>query len=198
MTALRFLTWWRRCLGTFDSLPLRLESIWIHGTSVSRIMSQLPLFGPEERPDQASRLGPKLHALAERNVFFGTSSWKYEGWLGSIYSRDRYVDPRQVLAEEVRGRVPEGVCRDVPGRRRRLQLLPVPQPLVLAAAVRGEPSVAADSASRSPRRSPSPDGRATPGTARAPGPSTTVSWTTTCSTRCSPGRSNATATASPR
>jgi uncharacterized protein YecE (DUF72 family) len=54
-------------------------------------MAQLPLFGPEERPDQATRLGMKLHALADRNVFFGTSSWKYEGWLGSIYSRDRYV-----------------------------------------------------------------------------------------------------------
>jgi len=54
-------------------------------------MSQLPLFGPEERPDQADRLGPKLHALAERNIFFGTSSWKYEGWIGSIYSRDRYL-----------------------------------------------------------------------------------------------------------
>src|SRR5262249_30903887 len=41
-------------------------------------------------PSQASRLRPKLHALAERGVFFGTSSWKYEGWLGSIYSPDRY------------------------------------------------------------------------------------------------------------
>lgn len=54
-------------------------------------MTQLPLFGPEERPEQAGRLGLKVHALAERDVFFGTSSWKYEGWLGSIYSRDRYT-----------------------------------------------------------------------------------------------------------
>ncbi len=41
-------------------------------------------------PPQAARLGPKLRALAERGVFFGTSSWKYEGWLGSIYSPGRY------------------------------------------------------------------------------------------------------------
>jgi uncharacterized protein YecE (DUF72 family) len=41
-------------------------------------------------PPQAARLGTKLRALAERGVFFGTSSWKYEGWLGSIYSADRY------------------------------------------------------------------------------------------------------------
>ena len=41
-------------------------------------------------PPQAARLGPKLRALAERGVYFGTCSWKYEGWLGSIYSPDRY------------------------------------------------------------------------------------------------------------
>ena len=40
---------------------------------------------------QAARLAPKLRALADRGVFFGTSSWKYDGWLGSIYSEDRYV-----------------------------------------------------------------------------------------------------------
>jgi uncharacterized protein YecE (DUF72 family) len=43
-----------------------------------------------ELPSQAARLGPKLRALAERGVYFGTSSWKYEGWLGSIYSSERY------------------------------------------------------------------------------------------------------------
>jgi uncharacterized protein YecE (DUF72 family) len=42
-------------------------------------------------PPQAARLAPKLRALAERGIYFGTSSWKYEGWLGSIYSPDRYV-----------------------------------------------------------------------------------------------------------
>lgn len=53
------------------------------------IMPQLDLFddGP---PPQASRLGPKLHALAEQGVYFGTSSWKYEGWLGSIYTPEKY------------------------------------------------------------------------------------------------------------
>lgn len=44
----------------------------------------LPLF-PEERP-----LARRLRALAERGVYFGTSSWKYEGWLGSIYTAERY------------------------------------------------------------------------------------------------------------
>jgi uncharacterized protein YecE (DUF72 family) len=28
--------------------------------------------------------------LADQGIYFGTSSWKYEGWLGSIYSEDRY------------------------------------------------------------------------------------------------------------
>ena len=41
-------------------------------------------------PPLASRLAPRLRSLAERGIYFGTSSWKYEGWLGSIYSEDRY------------------------------------------------------------------------------------------------------------
>lgn len=55
-------------------------------------MAQLTLFDSEERQDDAHRLAAKLRGLAERNAFFGTSSWKYEGWLGSIYSRDRYIE----------------------------------------------------------------------------------------------------------
>jgi uncharacterized protein YecE (DUF72 family) len=53
-------------------------------------MPQLPLFN-EGRPPQAERLAPRLHALAAQGVCFGTSSWKYEGWIGSIYSPDRYT-----------------------------------------------------------------------------------------------------------
>jgi uncharacterized protein YecE (DUF72 family) len=41
-------------------------------------------------PPQASRLAPKLRALADNGVYFGTSSWKYDGWIGSIYSAARY------------------------------------------------------------------------------------------------------------
>ncbi len=36
-------------------------------------------------------LGRKLAALASRNILVGTSSWKYEGWLGQIYSPERYT-----------------------------------------------------------------------------------------------------------
>ena len=42
-------------------------------------------------PPQAARLAPALRSLADRGVYFGTSSWKYDGWLGSIYSQDRYM-----------------------------------------------------------------------------------------------------------
>jgi uncharacterized protein YecE (DUF72 family) len=37
------------------------------------------------------RLRDRLAALAQQNIFIGTSSWKYEGWLGQIYSRHRYT-----------------------------------------------------------------------------------------------------------
>src|ERR1700734_2479599 len=46
---------------------------------------------PDDIPPQAARLAPKLHALAAAGIYFGTSSWKYEGWLGSIYSEERYL-----------------------------------------------------------------------------------------------------------
>jgi uncharacterized protein YecE (DUF72 family) len=45
----------------------------------------------EDSAPQAARLAPRLRALADGGVFFGTSSWKYDGWLGSIYRQERYV-----------------------------------------------------------------------------------------------------------
>lgn len=60
-------------------------------------MPQLSLFDdPADRQPQAERLAPKLSSLAGEGLYFGTSSWKYEGWLGSIYTPGRY---------EVRGKL---------------------------------------------------------------------------------------------
>jgi uncharacterized protein YecE (DUF72 family) len=36
-------------------------------------------------------LARRLRALADRKIFVGTSSWKYDGWLDQIYTRDRYL-----------------------------------------------------------------------------------------------------------
>jgi uncharacterized protein YecE (DUF72 family) len=36
-------------------------------------------------------LAASLRQLAGRGVFLGTSSWKYPGWFGGVYERDRYV-----------------------------------------------------------------------------------------------------------
>jgi len=36
------------------------------------------------------RLRDRLNNLAAQGIFIGGSSWKYEGWLGQIYSRSRY------------------------------------------------------------------------------------------------------------
>ncbi len=44
----------------------------------------------DDPPPQAARLAPRLRALAGRGIYFGTSSWKYEGWIGSIYDEARY------------------------------------------------------------------------------------------------------------
>jgi uncharacterized protein YecE (DUF72 family) len=37
-------------------------------------------------------LALKLRDLAAQNIFIGGSSWKYEGWVGQIYSRQRYMN----------------------------------------------------------------------------------------------------------
>ena len=49
-----------------------------------------PLF---EEPGGFDRdaLAARLRALAAERIYVGGSSWKYEGWLGQIYSRERYL-----------------------------------------------------------------------------------------------------------
>ncbi len=49
-----------------------------------------PLF---EEPGGFDRdgLAARLHALAREHIYIGGSSWKYEGWLGQIYTRERYL-----------------------------------------------------------------------------------------------------------
>jgi uncharacterized protein YecE (DUF72 family) len=46
-----------------------------------------------DEPDSFDRngLADRLRTLAAQNIYIGGSSWKYEGWLGQIYSRDRYL-----------------------------------------------------------------------------------------------------------
>jgi uncharacterized protein YecE (DUF72 family) len=53
-------------------------------------MALPPLFD-ERPPFDRERLARALAELAAQHVFVGTSSWKYEGWLGQIYSRERYL-----------------------------------------------------------------------------------------------------------
>lgn len=52
---------------------------------------------------ERDRLRDRLNALAARSIFIGGSSWKYEGWLGQIYSRSRY---------QVRGRFSRKLFED--------------------------------------------------------------------------------------
>lgn len=52
-------------------------------------MSELPLFASSE-PSPRERLAATLRRLAAAGIWIGTSSWKYEGWLGHIYTPERY------------------------------------------------------------------------------------------------------------
>lgn len=40
---------------------------------------------------ERQQLRSQLQQLALRGVYVGTSSWKYPGWCGQVYERDRYV-----------------------------------------------------------------------------------------------------------
>jgi uncharacterized protein YecE (DUF72 family) len=53
-------------------------------------MSSAPLFD-ERPPFDRERLAARLGSLAAQGILIGTSSWKYEGWLGQIYTRERYL-----------------------------------------------------------------------------------------------------------
>lgn len=50
----------------------------------------LSLFEEPSAFDRAG-LARRLRELASAGIWIGTSSWKYEGWLGQIYTRDRYI-----------------------------------------------------------------------------------------------------------
>jgi len=52
-------------------------------------MESLPLFAQPESPRE--RLAARLAELAAQGIYLGTSSWKYEGWIGQIYTRERYA-----------------------------------------------------------------------------------------------------------
>jgi uncharacterized protein YecE (DUF72 family) len=49
-----------------------------------------PLFDEPSGFDREG-LAKRLRTLASENIYVGGSSWKYEGWLGQIYSRERYL-----------------------------------------------------------------------------------------------------------
>ncbi len=50
----------------------------------------LPNLLPPADDPWPTLLGRKLTALAAEGIYLGTSSWKYPGWLGGLYSEDRY------------------------------------------------------------------------------------------------------------
>jgi len=62
------------------------------------VSETLPLF-PEPEPETKTILRPRLQLLAQQNIFIGTSSWKYPGWLGAIYSPHRYKNPKRFEAD---------------------------------------------------------------------------------------------------
>jgi uncharacterized protein YecE (DUF72 family) len=55
--------------------------------------SELPdsMANPESRPEWTERQRSGTQLLARHGIYLGTSSWKYPGWCGLIYSESRYT-----------------------------------------------------------------------------------------------------------
>ena len=51
------------------------------------------------------RLRERVAALAAQGVHLGTSSWKYEGWLGQLYTRRPLPIPGQSGQDPIRTRL---------------------------------------------------------------------------------------------
>lgn len=51
----------------------------------------LSLFGPETSPSRSTEYieknKPRIRRWASRGIYFGSSSWKYPGWQGQVYTR---------------------------------------------------------------------------------------------------------------
>lgn len=58
----------------------------------------LDLFDSIQPASSRSKLQSAVQHLASSNIFIGTSSWKYNGWVGQIYDEPRYCY-REKLAE---------------------------------------------------------------------------------------------------
>lgn len=54
------------------------------------LVTMMPLFD-ERPPFDAARLADALQRLAAERVLIGTSSWKYQGWINQVYSREPYL-----------------------------------------------------------------------------------------------------------
>lgn len=55
------------------------------------IEGMLPLFDEPAGGFDRAALAARLRELAAEGVLIGASSWKYEGWIGQIYSREPYL-----------------------------------------------------------------------------------------------------------
>lgn len=76
-------------------------------------MSNLSLFEPPA-PSLRIALSQKLARLAEQNVLIGTSSWKYEGWLGQVYTPERYFTGRRFSRKKFEERCLEEYAETFP------------------------------------------------------------------------------------
>ena len=57
---------------------------------------------------------PKLDALAKRDIWIGTSSWNYEGWVGQVYCGDYSGARKDFVASKFRERTLEDLAKVFP------------------------------------------------------------------------------------
>lgn len=76
-------------LAAWDGRPTIAATFGFHGARASLVFP--PHMADTVIQFDPTRDGARLQALARLGVWIGTSSWKYQGWIDQLYTRDRYV-----------------------------------------------------------------------------------------------------------
>ena len=136
---------------------------------------------PELRP---RRSGGETARPGRENIYIGGSSWKYEGWLGQVYSRGRYLArgrfSRSAFETECLREYAETfptVCGD-------FTFYQFPSRGFLAQTVRRARHRVSVSHSKCRSRSPARCSRRTPRYGSQAGRENEASWTRACCRRC--------------
>ena len=91
---------------------------------------------PSAFRSRSASAGRAARAWRRENIWIGTSSWKYEGWLDQIYTRDRYLTRGKFSQKRFEAECLAEYAETFPDRVRRFLVLSISVAGILEEAVR--------------------------------------------------------------